>query len=319
MTASMNIIVSIINLFSLLMGGISVGLIFKLSRNKHSAFLNYYFFFLLWAVISGFCDWIIFNWIFLLVPDMSTDTADWIYHIFWDLIGFPAALFALYFLIKTLNALMKFQISKLSNLIIIFLITLFTLASFTSIYFRLREIPSIIGSIVWSTFFYILPIIQLLYLAFVYFRSSQPDFKKSSVSKFVLLLFFGFAFWHFLSLVPINFGILRHLIILSYFLILLVPAVYLYINHSEGFAITNPETQNYSNFDKFSTEFGFTDRENEILVLLSKGKSNKEISEELFISLQTAKNYISKIYKKIGVKNRLELINLIQKSPIDLQ
>jgi len=39
---------------------------------------------------------------------------------------------------------------------------------------------------------------------------------------------------------------------------------------------------------------------------------NKEISDTLFISLQTVKDHIYRIFQKTDVKNRVQLINLIQ-------
>jgi len=47
-------------------------------------------------------------------------------------------------------------------------------------------------------------------------------------------------------------------------------------------------------------------REKEILLLISRGLQNKEISSEIGISEKTVRNRISKIFKKLGVGNRTE-------------
>lgn len=52
-----------------------------------------------------------------------------------------------------------------------------------------------------------------------------------------------------------------------------------------------------------------TDREKEILTLLSKGLLYKEIAEQLHITTGTVKQHIHKIYEKIHVQNRTEAIN----------
>ena len=49
-------------------------------------------------------------------------------------------------------------------------------------------------------------------------------------------------------------------------------------------------------------------REREILYLLARGMTNGEIAEELFISEKTVRNYISRIYDIIGVKNRAQAV-----------
>ncbi|AZV58544.1 response regulator transcription factor [Clostridium sp. AWRP] len=56
-----------------------------------------------------------------------------------------------------------------------------------------------------------------------------------------------------------------------------------------------------------------TNREKEIADYICMGLSNKEIGEKLFISANTVKNHVYNIYKKVNVKNKVELINLINR------
>jgi DNA-binding NarL/FixJ family response regulator len=52
-----------------------------------------------------------------------------------------------------------------------------------------------------------------------------------------------------------------------------------------------------------------TDREKEILTLLSKGLLYKEIAHQLHITTGTVKQHLHKIYEKLHVQNRTEAIN----------
>jgi DNA-binding NarL/FixJ family response regulator len=49
---------------------------------------------------------------------------------------------------------------------------------------------------------------------------------------------------------------------------------------------------------------GLTTREIDVLRLLARGLSHKEIATELVISPKTARNHIEHIYVKIGASNR---------------
>lgn len=49
-----------------------------------------------------------------------------------------------------------------------------------------------------------------------------------------------------------------------------------------------------------------TQREEEILRLLARGRSNKEIAEQLYLTEGTVKNYISRIYAKLGARDRTQ-------------
>jgi DNA-binding NarL/FixJ family response regulator len=53
-----------------------------------------------------------------------------------------------------------------------------------------------------------------------------------------------------------------------------------------------------------------TAREREVLNLLARGNTNREIAEQLFITNKTVKNHLSRIYEKIGVHSRSEAIAL---------
>jgi two-component system nitrate/nitrite response regulator NarL len=49
-------------------------------------------------------------------------------------------------------------------------------------------------------------------------------------------------------------------------------------------------------------------REKEVVRCLVEGLTNREIAESLAISQHTVKNYVFKIYEKLGVSNRVELV-----------
>jgi DNA-binding NarL/FixJ family response regulator len=49
-----------------------------------------------------------------------------------------------------------------------------------------------------------------------------------------------------------------------------------------------------------------TEREREVMGFIGRGRSNRDIAEELVISEKTVKNHIRAIYDKLGVANRAE-------------
>lgn len=66
------------------------------------------------------------------------------------------------------------------------------------------------------------------------------------------------------------------------------------------------------NFNEFCHLYEISKREAEIVLEICTGKTNKAISEKLFITLQTVKDHNYRIYSKLGVKTRVQLTNLVR-------
>ena len=58
-------------------------------------------------------------------------------------------------------------------------------------------------------------------------------------------------------------------------------------------------------------EWGFTQREQEIIRLLAVGRTQPWIAESLGISENTVNTHVRRIYQKMGVHSRQELIDLV--------
>lgn len=71
-----------------------------------------------------------------------------------------------------------------------------------------------------------------------------------------------------------------------------------YITPPEEFVLNETELQ----------KLNLTSREYEVLQQLSKGLSNAEIAEQLFLSLSTVKTHVSNLLFKMDVKNRTQAI-----------
>lgn len=56
------------------------------------------------------------------------------------------------------------------------------------------------------------------------------------------------------------------------------------------------------------TQKGLSNREAEVAELVTKGLSNKEVANQLFVTEKTVKFHLTNIYKKMNVKSRSQLI-----------
>lgn len=70
------------------------------------------------------------------------------------------------------------------------------------------------------------------------------------------------------------------------------------------FANLYPAAQN-SNDKKY---YGLSIREREIVSLVAQGKTNKEIAQEAYVSVNTVKTHLRRIYQRLGITSRRELM-----------
>jgi DNA-binding CsgD family transcriptional regulator len=69
--------------------------------------------------------------------------------------------------------------------------------------------------------------------------------------------------------------------------------------------------------DPLAGAYGISKREGEVIQLVCRGLTNQEIADALFISLKTVKDHNYRIFQKTGVRNRVELVQLVQKLTVE--
>jgi DNA-binding CsgD family transcriptional regulator len=101
------------------------------------------------------------------------------------------------------------------------------------------------------------------------------------------------------------------LLLLFFFLSNGFPVLFM---HHHGDTLFTPDLKGFPDerrkmllFEKYE----ITPREREIVQKICEGKTNQQIADELFISLQTVKDHTHRIYSKIGIHSRLKLARLV--------
>jgi DNA-binding NarL/FixJ family response regulator len=60
-------------------------------------------------------------------------------------------------------------------------------------------------------------------------------------------------------------------------------------------------------------ELTLTEREREVLSLIARGSTNREIAHELYLSPHTVKGHTRGLYRKLGARNRVEAVQRAQR------
>ncbi len=86
-----------------------------------------------------------------------------------------------------------------------------------------------------------------------------------------------------------------------------------YFLYAGEFPSSVPEQSSAHTIDEFVEKYGITAREKDVILEIYQGKTNQEIADTLFVTLQTIKDHTSRIYQKTEVKNRNQLSSLVRK------
>lgn len=97
-----------------------------------------------------------------------------------------------------------------------------------------------------------------------------------------------------------------------YYLTLSIGTIFFGLKYfiRDPFLVDNKPTESYKK------TYNITEREAEIVENLLLGNSTKNIADKLFISPKTVTNHISNIYVKTGVKNRIQLLNMLNNNSL---
>ena len=155
-------------------------------------------------------------------------------------------------------------------------------------------------------------IIHLVFTsAFVFPKKYAPVLKEIGLSKKWAFTFLAGTLIYSATLFYFDlFGFISTCIsiILLFVISVFIPVI---LKTGGKFTVGASQTVN-TDFEAFCKQYEISKRESEIIIEICSGKTNKAISEKLFITLQTVKDHNHRIFTKTGVKTRVQLANLIR-------
>ena len=158
--------------------------------------------------------------------------------------------------------------------------------------------------------------IELLYMSLfasvvLKFAKKQYSPNTKIMTRFTMLMVLGLVLR--VAVLPFYFAsswILAPLILI-YFLSNFIPLFYLKLNSDFVFKPVHAENPIAKKKALIYKKYQITKREREIVEQICQGKTNQQIADELFISLQTVKDHTHRIYTKIGINGRMKLVQLV--------
>ena len=149
--------------------------------------------------------------------------------------------------------------------------------------------------------------IQYVYFSLIGFGYGIFDFTQTKlrysfatlpITSFLFLHFTNFDFFYKTTLQASQLRPVFYTSVILIFIIIWITIIF----------YDQLSNDNKVNLKKILMTYKLSEREGDVFLLLLNGKSNKDISRNLFIEEGTVKNHLTNIYKKLNIKNRSELM-----------
>lgn len=304
-------------IFALMAGAITIFLANRVMRKYKLAYLSSYFYFLIFILIFGAYSIIGSQVTSYLLTDhqVSPETVHTASSIL-IVMGIPFLILGLFMFLRLSHEILQKQLSRFFSLTY-FIISLVLFAAYIffnsytgnigSISFHpdRLELVLIFSAILIVVFGYCL--IYILIMVRKIIDINQRTVLRRFALLYALIIVLNLSTINMISIHEV-FGLI---FIAGFMGFHLVPLLILYFYLQKHY-IENIEDQSFDQkLSLFGEKFEISKRELEVMELICKGMTNQEISDSLFISVQTVKDHIHRIFLKTGVKNRVQLINLL--------
>lgn len=305
-------------LFLTSVGVIAIVISIKMYQKYRLKYLLYYAIFLIFSYAYAFLD-VVADYltqgilICRLSPYQTVNTVSLVF----SLLAFPFIILAWFFFIFMVLEWLGKNFALIYQIAYFVLQGLFVVAyAYTINHVSLTPFQYSSGSSSWIIFIFHILNHGILFLVIFLLVFQSESIKEPVIQKtakyFGLLYLLGFILhFTFLSLISLNELFCYGYPIVEFFMHF-PPLLYLFVSLKRYAKILPFHPQNEAGLAKFFSKHKISRREQEIILLILKGKSNHDVEDELFISIKTVKSHIYNIYRKLGVKNRWQLINLVQ-------
>ncbi|WP_194776006.1 response regulator transcription factor [Pararhodonellum marinum] len=82
-------------------------------------------------------------------------------------------------------------------------------------------------------------------------------------------------------------------------------------NHIISFDKVLKQAEDDGYFDAYKLKYKLSKREIQIIRMLKQGKTNKEIADDLYLSVYTVETHRKNMYKKLGINSSLEFLKIV--------